>query len=68
MGDLTLASNDLINGIRAEQLVGDQARYLIVVSVDAVDPVGNRTQVEIRIRADTMSLEDGNKPGQKISQ
>ena len=58
--------NDSINDIRAEPLVGDQAKYLIVMSVDAVDAVGDRTEVEIRVRADSMALEDHSKPGQRI--
>lgn len=59
--------NDSINGIKAEPLAGDQAMYLVVVSVDAVDSTGNRTEVEIRIRADSMALEDRSKPGQRIT-
>jgi len=55
--------NDLINGIWAEQLVGDQSKYLVVISIDAVNSVGDRTEVEIRIRADSMALEDCNKLG-----
>jgi hypothetical protein len=59
--------NDSINDIRAEPLVGDQAKYLIVMSVDAVDAAGDRTEVEIRVRADSMALEDHSKPGQRIT-
>lgn len=59
--------NDAINDINAEPLVGDQAKYLIVLSVDAVDLTGNRTEVQIRIRADSMALEDPSKPGQRIT-
>lgn len=58
--------NDTINDIQAEPLLGDQAKYLVVMSVDAVDLTGNRTEVQIRIRADSMALEDHSKPGQKI--
>jgi hypothetical protein len=60
--------NDSINDIRAEPLAGDRAKYLIVVSVDSVDSAGDRTEVEIRIRADSMALEDRSKPGQRITQ
>jgi hypothetical protein len=35
-----VTQNDSINDIRAERLVGDQASYLIVVSVDAGDANG----------------------------
>jgi hypothetical protein len=59
--------NDSINDIRAEPLTDDEAKYLIVMSVDAVDATGLRTEVEIRIRAEAMALEDGSKPGQRIT-
>jgi len=59
--------NDSINDIRAERHSGDEAKYLIVMSVDAVDTGGDRTEVEIRIRADSMALEDCSKPGQRIT-
>jgi len=58
--------NDSINDIRAVPLEGELSKYLIVVSVDAVGPTGNRTEVEIYIRADSMALEDSSKPGQRI--
>ncbi len=58
--------NDSINDIKAEPLVGDSAKYLIVMSVDGIDSTGVRTEVEIRIRADSMALEDHGKPGQRI--
>jgi hypothetical protein len=61
-----LIPNDLINDIRAEPLVGDRAKYLIVISVDAVDVAGDRTEVEIRVRADSIALESHDKPGQRI--
>lgn len=60
--------NDTINDIQAELLPGDQPKYLIVMSVDAVDSNGDRTEVLIRIRADAMALEDHSRPGQKITQ
>lgn len=60
--------NDSINDIRAEPLVDDPSKYLIVMSVDAVDPSGDRTEVVIRIHAESMALEDQENPGQRISQ
>jgi hypothetical protein len=45
-----------INDIRAEPLAGEQAKYLIVMSVDAVDATGDRTEIEIRIRVDSKAL------------
>jgi len=59
--------NDSINDIRAERLAGDQPKYLIVISVDAIDAAGDRTEVEIRLRADSMALEDCNKPGERMT-
>lgn len=58
--------NDSINDIRAELLAGNQAEYLIVVSIDSVDAVGNRTEVNVQIRAESLALEDQGKPGQRI--
>lgn len=58
--------NDTINDIRAEPLLGEQAKYLIVMSVDAVDSSGDHVEIEIRIRADSMALEDLSKPGKRI--
>lgn len=60
--------NDLINDIRAEPLAGDLAKYLVVLSVDAVDSTGNRTESQIRIRAESMALEDPRRPGVSITQ
>ena len=56
--------NDSVNDIRAEPLVGDQAKYLIVMSVDAVDAAGDRTELKMLVRADAMALED--QVGQRI--
>jgi hypothetical protein len=60
--------NDSINDIRAETLADDPAKYLIVISVDSVDAVGTRTEVEIRIRANSICLEDSREPGRRITQ
>ncbi len=57
--------NDSINGIYAE--LSDQGKYLIVMSIDAVDAIGDHTEVELRILADSMALEDARKPGQRIT-
>ena len=59
--------NDSINEIKADPLVGEQAKYLVVISVDAVDVTGGRTEVEIRIHADSIALEEHGKPGLRIS-
>lgn len=59
--------NDTINDIRAEPITGDLAKYLIVMSVDAVDAMGDRTEVEIRVHADSIALEEHSKPGQRIT-
>ncbi|MUV14268.1 DUF6258 family protein [Noviluteimonas gilva] len=58
--------NDSINEVRAESISDDQ--FLIVMSVDAVDAAGARTEVEIRIMAASMVLEDANIPGLRITQ
>jgi Family of unknown function (DUF6258) len=59
--------NDLINDIRAEPLIDDQTKYLIIISVDSADEAANHTEVEIRIYADSMALEDKSKPGERIT-
>lgn len=58
--------NDLINDVRVE-LLDDQAKYLFVVSVDSVDGTGDRQEVEIRIKADSIALEDPGQPGRRIT-
>lgn len=63
-----LIPNDLINDIRAEPILGGKAKYLIVMSVDAVDGAGDRAEVEIRIFADSIALEDPERPGERIFQ
>lgn len=60
--------NDTINDIRAELLIDDESKYLIIMDIDAVDGNGNHTEVEIRIRADSMALEAHHQPGQRITQ
>jgi hypothetical protein len=62
--------NDSINEIRAEPLLDGQnrAKYLIVLSVDAVDAFGDRTEVKIRIHAASMALEDRARPGERITE
>jgi hypothetical protein len=59
--------NDLINEIRAERLTGDQAKYLFVVSVESVNAAGLHTEIEIKIRADSVALEDRDARGQRIN-
>lgn len=59
--------NDSINSIRAEPLSENAVEYLIVMSVDAVDAAGERTEVEIRIHTDSLALEDPRRPGQRIT-
>jgi hypothetical protein len=59
--------NDYINYIRAESLVDDQSKYMIVISIDGIDSIGNHAEVKIRIRADSMALEDSNTPGKRIT-
>lgn len=36
------------------------------MSIDSVDAVGNRTEVNVRIRAGSLALEDQGKPGRRI--
>ena len=54
------------SGYQYEAATGLLAKYLIVLSADAVNAVGDHTEVEIRIRADSMALENQGKPGQRI--
>lgn len=61
-----LVPNDSINDIQAVRLVNDQAKYLVTISVDSVDANGRHNEIEIRIKADSMVLEDQNKPGERI--
>jgi len=62
-----LIPNDLINDIRAEPLPNDPAKYLIVLNISAVDREANSTEVEVRIRADAVALEDHKRPGKRIT-
>ena len=57
--------NDTINEIWVEEAEPDGS-CVIAVSVDAVDDSGSRSEVEIRIRASSMSLEDVRNPGVRI--
>jgi len=58
--------NDLINDIRAEPAPGGGSKSLFVISVDSVDPAGDRTEVLIHVRAESIELEDARAPGQRI--
>lgn len=58
--------NDIINDIRAEPLQDAHAKYMVIMSVDSVSTLGERTEVQIRIYADSMALEDYRNPGLKI--
>lgn len=57
--------NDAINEIWVETIELDGV-YVVVVSVDAVDESGSHTEVEIRVRARSMALEDARNPGMRI--
>ncbi|HOO50947.1 MAG TPA: DUF6258 family protein [Alphaproteobacteria bacterium] len=49
--------NDAINDMRAEALKNGVSKYLITMSIDSVDDLGDRTEVKISIHADSMALE-----------
>lgn len=58
--------NDTINDVCVEgQDIGTGA-YIFDISIDAVDLVGGRTEVKIRIIADSLALEDQTKLGSRI--
>jgi hypothetical protein len=60
--------NDAINEITATHQENDEAsKYLIIMNVNAVDSTGNYTDVNIRIQAESISLEDPLVPGIRIS-
>lgn len=61
-----LIPNDSINSIEAKKLVGKQSNYMIDMSVNSVDSNGEHTEINIKICADSISLEDGNKLGVRI--
>ena len=61
-----LVPNDFINEIRAERIVNSENRYLVTISVGSVDAGGIHKEVLIRIHADSMALEDPQKPRQRI--
>ncbi len=50
--------NDSINDIKAEKLTDDIAKYLVTVKVDSVDDNGKRTEVIIKIKADSVDIEN----------
>ncbi len=58
--------NDTINAIEAQEIGGGSAAYLLMISADSVDSVGDRIEVKIRIHASGMALEDPGKPGERI--
>lgn len=58
--------NDQINYIRAEPLIGERAKYLVVISIDSVDMAGKHTEIKIRMHANSMFLEDNARPGYQI--
>lgn len=58
--------NDLINEIKAERIVDAQGSYLCILSIDSVDADGNRTEVIVKIVADSLCLEDSRNPGVRI--
>lgn len=58
--------NDLINEIRVEPVPGSESKHLFVISIDSVDRTGDRTEVLVSVRAESIELEDSSKPGQRI--
>lgn len=60
--------NDSINEIRAEVLLNDLAKYLVIISVDSVDETGKHTEVQVHIRAESMALEAYGVSNQRITE
>ena len=64
-----MVPNDLINDIWDEELADQgETKYRFVLSIDAVDASGARTEVEVRIHADSIALEDQRDPQKRITQ
>jgi len=59
--------NDSINSVTAELAIDAREKYHVVVSVDSVDRTGNRTEVKITMRANSIALEAHGSPGQRIT-
>lgn len=59
--------NDVINEIRAEAIDWVAGVFLISVNADSVDDKGDRTEVWMKIYANSMVLEAGDGSGRRIA-
>lgn len=59
--------NDLINEICITQSEQDSSAYDVLISISSVSSAGDYTEVEVRMVATSLALEDPAKPGVRIA-
>jgi hypothetical protein len=59
--------NDVINDIKAECLSESERKFMVTLSIDAVDASGSRIEVTVRLIASEAFLEDPRNPSTRIA-